>query len=248
MIQRLQDFNDSQYDRPHDKYQETAIEGGVLRKRSLRSRRRVFTVACTAFTIGAILIMFMSPFRNDILAPGPVSSSHAQLLVGNGGESCAACHGAGEKGFSAWLVDAFTGGQNIGKCQSELCMNCHKGSLDPEYHLNPHNVAPQKLAAISANYDSKTFDVNHVFEPPVYEGNEIACSACHREHHGDVDIASLTDKQCQSCHKSNYHSFETDHPEFTNWPQTRRQRIAFDHVSHGVKPVSYTHLTLPTKA
>ena len=70
---------------------------------------------------------------------------------------------------------------------------------------------------------------------PAHSG-EIACSACHREHHGSQnDLTTLTDQQCQVCHQNVYHSFESDHPPLGDYPLKRRSRIAFDHNSHAVK-------------
>ena len=64
----------------------------------------------------------------------------------------------------------------------------------------------------------------------------LACSSCHQDHLGaNFDMKSMSDNACQACHKEQYHSFATNHPEFENWPTKRRTRIAFDHAAHEAK-------------
>jgi hypothetical protein len=62
---------------------------------------------------------------------------------------------------------------------------------------------------------------------------QIACAACHREHHGArADLTLVADDACQACHEQRYRSFAADHPDFGVWPYVRRTRIAFNHASH----------------
>lgn len=235
-------FQKNQYERPTQCWIETPVENAVLdsepvlvRRRSLRSKRNTFTISVTVFTIGTLLILFNSPFRNEFVVPGSLVSSHAQILAGQGADRCAACHDAAELSFSSWVKDAFTGGSVASKCQSEFCMKCHEKSISREFALNPHNVDPSVLRKRTSQFKHVSFDARMAFKAPVNANNELACSTCHREHHGTSDLSALTDQQCQTCHVENYHSFETDHPEFTTWPVLRRARIAFDHSSHSLK-------------
>ena len=157
------------------------------------------------------------------------------MLNEHGTDRCAACHPAGNQSFTQWVKTAFTkssGGES--KCQSDLCMECHKNTISTEFALKPHNVDPAKLNEITRSFQKVNFRNSAVLSGASGK-NELACSACHREHHGEASLTDLTDQQCQSCHTENYHSFETDHPEFTTWPQLRRSRIAFDHSSHAMK-------------
>ena len=142
MIQPLQPFDDNRYHRPNDKWTEpeihlTDVENAdanlALRKHGTRWRRKVFTLSAFAFVVGSLMILMNSPYRNEFLAPGPLCSSHAQILAGQGADRCAACHGAAETGFLDWATDAFTGGNTIKVDQSELCMKCHNESLIAEY-------------------------------------------------------------------------------------------------------------------
>ena len=238
------------YHRPHDKWQDQPLGyggsetgGATQRVRSLRSRRRIFTLAVTAFTVGALLILGTSEYKNDFLAPGPLCSSHAQILAGQGADRCAACHGASDKSLAVWLTDTLTGGRTIPVSQSELCMKCHENSISPDFALNPHSVASSEL-----NKRTEKFKQASVTSSKSMLGSfgamtgahsaahaEIACSACHREHHGSASLTAVTDQQCQTCHTQSFDSFEGNHPEFTNWPQQRRSKIAFDHSTHAMK-------------
>ena len=237
---------ESGYHRPHDTWQEQPLNyddadaGPHRRVRSLRSRRTIFTLAVTAFTIGALLIIGTSPYKNDFLAPGPLCSSHAQILAGQGADRCAACHGASDKTVASWLTDTLTGGRTIPVSQSELCMKCHENSISPDFALNPHSVASSDLE----DRTTKFKQASSVSSQPILQSLtsaitgshcEIACSACHREHHGSASLTAVTDQQCQSCHAQSFDSFEGGHPKFTNWPQQRRSRIAFDHSTHAMK-------------
>ena len=241
MIQKLDDQLEKRYNRPNDNWVEVPVqtidENGELktvtrRKRSLRKKRQIFTLSCTAFTLGSLMILMSSPYSKEFLVPGGLSSNHGQILAGQGADRCAACHGAADGSLASWISSTILIGKAEGLTQSELCMKCHDESFAMDTSLNPHNVAPAELAELSNQSESAFFDAKMAFAPPVH-GNKIACSACHREHHGaDHDLKYMTDKQCQSCHKNSFHSFETDHPEFVSYPLKRRSRISFDHTTH----------------
>jgi predicted CXXCH cytochrome family protein len=248
---QMQDLSNPVYERPNDPFVEVPagpikpyrkLEDGsfdfqeqepTVRKPSLRRKRFVLSVSITAFTIGSLLILMSSPFSKEFLAPGPLHSSHGQLLAVQGADRCSACHSAATSSFSGWIAHAFSGASD-NVTQSQLCLECHQESMNEQFALNPHNVDPVELAKRSQDFKQASF-VSSFKTSPVNSNNEIACSACHREHKGNQDLKALTDAQCQTCHKENYHSFETDHPDFTNWPEASRQRIAFDHSSHSLK-------------
>ena len=251
MIKRLTDLHKDaskdpvdemlkQYPRPNDKWVETPIQTTIdgesktvmVRNRSLREKRRIFTLSFTAFTIGLLMILMSSPYSKEFLVPGGLSSNHGQILAGQGADRCAACHANSNGSLASWIASTISLGKSQGLTQSELCMKCHDKTFAIDTSLNPHNIAPDDMAAISKKYTPASLDAGMLFQPPV-NGHNIACSACHREHHGaSHDLAALTDQQCQSCHQNTYHSFESDHPEFTNYPLSRRSKIAFDHTTH----------------
>lgn len=246
MIQDLRKKTKNEYPRPHDTWQQVPVgltdrgEGTedveTRNVRSIRSRRTIFTLAITAFSVGALIIVLTSPIEKEFLAPGALCSSHAQILAGQGADRCAACHAAADRSIVSWIGDTLTGGTTINVSQSDLCMKCHQDSINSRLSLNPHNISTAELQQRSTKFRTASFvSSGMVSLSPVNHNHEIACSACHREHHGKADLKAMTDQQCQSCHSAVYHSFETDHPEFSNWPQQRRSRIAFDHSTHALK-------------
>ncbi len=223
------------YHRPNDA--EIAVPMGLdevalVARPSLRTHRRNFTIACTVFSIGFLTIMLGSPWHKEFIAPGPLSSHHAPLAAHESGDRCAACHAAANGSMASWIASFFTSAKSKPISQSELCMKCHKDSFSNSFALNPHNIDPEELAEKTRQTGGQKRLASFVFSPPVNQHNEIACAACHREHHGGLELSRLTDAQCQSCHGNQFHSFEHGHPEFTNYPQQRRSRIAFDHASH----------------
>ena len=238
LIRKLSKPDSQPYIRPNDDsylvpvVAEQTGESEVLVKRSsIRRLRKQYTWAVTAFTVGSLLILFQSPARNDFLAPGPLASSHGQILNGLGAERCNACHTVGNQSFMQWAVSSLQPGRNIQACQSDLCMKCHHATMDNELATLPHNVQPFVLASMNKDFVSTAAGEASVDAV----GGNMECSICHKEHHGNRDLTLLTDQQCQTCHQQQFDSFEGGHPEFTSWPQSRRQSIAFDHVSHGFK-------------
>ncbi len=275
--QPLQDFSfeQSQYQRPnqavvyvplpdgeevitHGKelYQSPKTTNGddakpFFKSRSLRKRRGIFSFAMTALTLGFLLIAFNSPWSKELIAPGPLSSPHGQILGKLGSDRCAACHQAADQSFGQWMMAAAgissaneTGSVaghdghagDMGMHQSQLCMKCHGETFDAALALNPHGASVELLEemTLKAGGGGWASDLTKTVATGLgmSHGNSIACNACHREHHGNVSLSQLTDQQCQSCHQQTFHSFENGHPEFSVAPQARRQHIAFDHGSH----------------
>jgi hypothetical protein len=221
------------YHRPHDPVILPADSTGqqTIRQTNLRTYRRNFTIACTAFTLGALLIIFSSDGGREIIAPGPLSSPHAPLVSLEGGDRCAVCHDANNKSFGTWIGSLFTSHPGPGKSQSELCMKCHAHSFSSTYALNAHNICPTELSKVTQRIlgTARSSDEG---SPETSTHSEIACSICHQEHHGGDQLKTLTDHQCQSCHNRAFESFEQGHPDFANYSQRRRSRIAFDHAAH----------------
>lgn len=201
---------------------------------SLRLRRGMLTLGITALTTGFLIALFVSPARNDLLAPGPLTHAHAQILASSGSQRCDSCHGAGDRTLVDWMQDAVGAGKHIPVSQSSLCMDCHNKTLLQQFALLPHNVEPGKLAAVTASTRQTTMPVG--ISNPASASGELACATCHREHHGaNFNLSALTDRQCQTCHTNYIHSFEKDHPEFTSWPDQQNRRIPFDHTVHSLK-------------
>lgn len=194
--------------------------------RSLRARRGRFIRGCLLATLGGLILLLSSPQRNNFLAPGDLSIHHAQLL-NRGGDTnrCASCHAAGNQNFLEWMQHAVDASK-AAPSQSQLCLECHKQQIPSAVALVSHNVPTDQLMADSDLSASRRLDPTE----------ELACSTCHREHHGaEHDLAFMSNHSCQACHQEQYHSFASDHPEFENWPIRRRTHIAFDHGSHQLK-------------
>lgn len=245
MIQKLPYMNGNRqpYHRPNDPFIEVevpAVDGKsqpiIIRQRSLRQMRTIFTWSITTFMLGALLIVISSPYRAEILAPGDLSSTHSQILAAEGADRCAACHAAANQSFSGWVSSALFGHDAATPTQSDLCMKCHENGIRNELALRPHGVDEDTLQkSADSQTSSSSFQTSLRLSPPLDHGN-IGCNACHREHHGsDANLAAMTDAQCQTCHQNQFRAFELDHPEFDHYVSKRRSRIAFDHTSHSLK-------------
>lgn len=202
--------------------------------RSVLAKRRVFSLFCLASAIGVALIMVAGPMRTGMIAPGPLTSQHRATEKG-----CAACHVVGEGSLNDWICAA-TDASETGIVQSKLCLECH-GELNP-HALSPHSTAPASLAAISERISDgpaasdvplRLAAARAVFGLPNPHHKQFACATCHQEHHGsNFDLKHMSDQQCQSCHIEMFEGFDQGHPEFSDYPYSRRTRIYFDHQSH----------------
>jgi hypothetical protein len=181
--------------------------------------------------MGVSLMLAGSNWRQAAVAPGPLTSHHAQVLRAADWQSrCSACHAVGEQSSTEWVAAAAIGHRQ-GLSQSALCMRCHEQSISANFALAAHTVDPAMLAELIGDRHTTLSTGEH------------ACSTCHQEHHGaDFDLTQMSDARCQACHSQQYDHFATDHPEFTGWPYQRRSRLAFDHAGHAAKHFA-THKT-----
>jgi hypothetical protein len=204
--------------------------------RSLRSRRGRFVAVAAAAALGAACMMLAGDWRNRLIAPGPLSVHHAQLLEGNR-ESlrCAQCHAAGGATLSQWWAHTMHG-EPIGPKQSTLCLKCHEKLIEKERALEAHN-APELLTSSHQRQRAGASQAPTPFETRPRDPREaIACAACHQEHHGTThDLSAVSNQACQACHQEQFDSFAAGHPEFGDWPYLRPTRIAFNHASHQAK-------------
>ena len=119
-------------------------------------------------------------------------------------QGCATCHAAHDADLGGWVKAAFTHSDMNGKCAA-----CHAfaGAAD-----RPHN---DKFVA--------------------HDGPEKTdCRMCHTEHRGaDVNLTTLTDAQCNTCHQVKMQSFTRGHPAFpASFPRVAHARVKFDHAKH----------------
>jgi hypothetical protein len=205
--------------------------------RSLRSVRGRFVLSCAVFSMGGVALLLSSNWRDRAIAPGRLSSPHAQLLErADAASACNACHTAGEQSPVGWIASLVSPHGNR-PTQAQLCLKCHDAAISSELAVMPHNLPKEELQRITATRSTASGSpiarlVSRTFAPT----DQLACSACHREHQGpDFDLTAIDDDACQACHQQRYTSFAADHPDFGDWPYQRRTRIEFNHASHASK-------------
>ncbi|MEM9185612.1 MAG: hypothetical protein AAGB00_03865 [Planctomycetota bacterium] len=197
---------------------------------SLRVRRGRIAAGAALFSLGLLLFLLGSPWRNDVLAPGGLTQAHARLLSpAKDPNRCAACHPGG--------VDAVLGvapADKLHTTQSQLCVACHESLIDPQLALAAHGLPEAELRRRG---DAALQQVAAIGLPDgVGNDQGVACAVCHQEHHGPGhSLTAITNQRCQACHAERYDSFAGDHPDFGNWPYQRRTRINFDHNTHASK-------------
>lgn len=194
--------------------------------RTVMSRRRIASLSAFALALAAVAILLGGPSRRAAVSPGQVSASHLAIA-----DDCSACHEQGDGTAIDW-IEAAAAGHSLAS-QNNLCLECH-GEL-AEHAVSPHGMSPSALCEITDQTASRREGppmvrlANSVMPLP----NELNCALCHQEHHGvDHDLQALADAQCQVCHQRTFHSFDSGHPSFTEYPFDRRTRIRFDHATH----------------
>lgn len=201
-------------------------------RHSVRRRRGLICLCVLAGTIGSLLILFQSPLRNELLAPGPLTSHHAQILAGMGGDRCAACHTAGNDTWLNWTGLKKTAQVDCPTTQSDLCLKCHQQTIPVQLAANPHSLDAAQLAQLTEKHQAK-FRLAGMKLPSQDFPRELSCAACHREHHGaEIDLTAMTDQQCQTCHTQRHQSFEKDHPDFALVGTQLPGNLSFDHATH----------------
>lgn len=200
--------------------------------KSLRRRRYEASLGAFALALGVALILLAFPPQSGLISPGPLTPMHAAAS-----QQCAACHAVDNSNPTSWLRNELV--KPLRSVQSDKCLSCHR-ELGPDA-LNPHSADEERIAQLSdaarQNHPASTGDLMTELARATFgsnmPGRQIECASCHKEHHGaDFDLKQLSDQQCQVCHTQAFHSFASGHPEFTDYPVSRRTRIHFDHTSH----------------
>jgi doubled CXXCH motif protein len=229
--------------------------------RSLRAKRKIFTISVAALTAGILLVGLCGPFRWRFVSPGSLSSQHsteafARMAGANG--NCVVCHNSAHGGPATWLRAGFAAKPGPFQLRSlaatgpfgmtsidQNCLRCHTGH---SFH-----------------------------EPDVVR--DSSCSDCHAEHQGPGPMRAPTDANCLSCHANSavmeasfesgkklpaaafdfrpeqgrvlfkaprpergytklIHSFATDHPEFQIIADKLRDpdTLKFNHELHLASP------------
>jgi len=101
-------------------------------------QRTVSIVACVV-TAASLGLLLFSPRPSILVAPGGLSSHHAQILTKHGlndSQRCAACH-----------PNSNPGEESLKLSQSELCLSCHQQELALATAGSPHDL-PFETAAL----------------------------------------------------------------------------------------------------
>ena len=118
--------------------------------KSLRTKRAVFAFCCGAFTLGLMMYAMNSESRREILAPGPLTRQHAQILTkANAANRCGSCHEAGDKSMSHWMlqtvgVSTEPSPQSHPQTQTDLCLKCHDKNARCPYSFSRTRLAACK--------------------------------------------------------------------------------------------------------
>jgi len=200
-------------------------------QRSLGARRAMLAYATAALTAVCLLGAFLFANGTQFLMPGPLASAHGAI------EDCGACHVESGAGKLSWLHGLIAANP---RGDADACLSCHKM---PDTAFNPHSITPEKLdlstrkleksaattipASLSAQAQKSVFPMDKVM------AGGLPCATCHQEHQGAAfDLNEITNAQCQSCHTVRFDSFDGNHPDFSQFPFSRRTRITFDHQGH----------------
>ena len=185
--------------------------------RTVRGQRLVLNLAVIVFTFGIVAYILTSQDTNKAFVnPGPLTSHHSTIQ----GQNCQTCHDL--KGHESWLGAAFS--EHSSMDDSKKCLACHQFN-SKEHHtdnldlaaLNPHSVTDGKNFGASASKFKE----------------EKACMTCHSEHRGyNIDMKTMSNERCQSCHEDAFHSFADGHPEFQLYPYKSENYVNFSHRTH----------------
>lgn len=195
-------------------------------------KREVVSWWLAAFTAGVLMLTIGYAADTKLFMPGPLTSSHSSL------EQCSDCHSNVSKGQFGWLHTVFATADP--RKDSSSCLTCHKMGEDVAH--NPHGLEMSKLDAyvreIKAQATSTTLPVKARVRKAVLPVDNtfkdgVFCATCHKEHQGgDVKLKDMADAQCHTCHQVQFESFNSDHPDFDQYPFRRRTRVNFDHSGH----------------
>ncbi|OUS27002.1 hypothetical protein A9Q99_17500 [Gammaproteobacteria bacterium 45_16_T64] len=199
--------------------------------RSVKSRKRVATLWLVSLFVGILVLFFSTSNLLEMLSPGPLSISHAEVA------GCQDCHNAAGEPISGWLHKALTLNSNN---DDQQCLECHAlGSNAFEAHsTNEGNFSSINFDKItqqqqwgSADWKIELAGKLNTLRKPSKEST--SCSSCHREHKGKFHPINNFDAQrCHTCHQKKFDAIEESHPEYSNYPSDKPTQIHFDHSAH----------------
>ena len=199
---------------------------------TVRGMRGRVVVWALSLTVGLIIIATHGLGAVNLLSPGGLTLKHGEV-----GTTCDTCHEAFGSGLSGWIHEAFAPSDPAGT--SKKCLSCHEmGAAPLQAHSLPRSALDQSALEMATLEKVKVAPValefaRSLFGSPRKIAEELACTNCHKEHKGtEFDKTTMSDDRCQSCHTVRFASLSMGHPEFINYPYSRRTRLQFDHVSH----------------
>jgi hypothetical protein len=208
--------------------------GRATPRMHLRLRATVGLVI--ALTVAGLWsIASFTQLQYAIVAPGKLSSPHAQLWQGsNHLDSCKNCHP--NVASSELEPDP-----NAVATQAMACAKCHAGQMPNLIDGTPHDLPISKLQSIGlddeASSDATLVSTSRNRIHVDWQHRSFACSDCHREHQGrSFNLAAMDDMRCQACHQQRFDRFDGNHAEFDDYPEPSNiSAIAFNHRSHATK-------------
>ena len=247
MVKAVQSTNhkDSGYQRPKQKWLCGRLDGQICQlgptnkgkcqqqekcqpSRSIKSKRGYLTQWVSMVTV-ALLALAFTIDKAWLFNSGPLSSSHATI------DNCAVCHSNFNSTISTWFHQTITleaGDSN------QQCLRCH---IRKKHAFSPHNLSKATLNKLTESQNQrlqqgladKTIAPNDMHVMHIWINESLHCGTCHREHKGNsIHLINTSNERCQVCHLQTFESFSTNHPQFDQYPYSRRTRIRFDHVNH----------------
>ena len=210
-------------------------------RRNLRWWRAYLPWAMATVCMGSLATFYLANRQQTILAPGPLSSAHAQLIQNaDDPHRCASCHAGSGSLSTERLAELDLRPALLERhSQTVRCLLCHARDLPRMKLLTPHDLPLDQLQQLTSRTASQSSPpsqrlVSWTAQPPLnWTEHDLSCSDCHREHQGaEHDLQAITNRRCQACHQRSFHSFAQDHPEFRDYPPTRQRQLAFDHQRH----------------
>lgn len=214
-------------------------------QRSLRAKRGLVTWATVAVTLGAVMVVFDSGWRESWLNPGEISAAHAsagfsQQAAGMGRPgACAGCHGAAAQPFSAWPA---------------MAARAEPGVWDFAKLVRPPSIQPVAMdKSCQRCHTGFDFHAERMTEP-------MSCTVCHLEHAGTEAMRAPPASHCAACHgqetampteTSVASVFGVRHPEFRPVREQWRDAntLKFNHARHfeaDIPPLRGAALTCAT--
>lgn len=205
--------------------------GGAKPARTPASFRNKAAIALLAITLLAIPAILAIGGERILLDPGPLASPHSAI------KDCQSCHTQSGEGRLSWLPAMFTRDPHA---DSQACLTCH--TIPQEVAFNPHSATAVSLNDSTSRLKKVAQSIPHpqsaalrdiAFPMDSIMSGEIYCATCHNDHQGiDFQMDQISDAQCHSCHAVQFDDFAGQHPDFSDYPFKRRQRIKYDHEAH----------------